>query len=103
LRNAVQYTPEGGRVLFKTSAEGPQIEIVVSDDGPGIDPRERDRIFDRFHRTSATPRHRDAAALGIGLPLTRQLIEAHGGTIEIASEPGEGTTVTVHLPRVGKA
>jgi signal transduction histidine kinase len=103
LRNAVQYTPEGGRVLFKASAEGPLIEIVVSDDGPGIDPRERERIFDRFHRTSAAPRHRDAAALGIGLPLTRQLIEAHGGTIGIASEPGEGTTVTVHLPRVGKA
>jgi len=101
LRNAVQYTPPGGRVLFKASADGPQIEIVVSDDGPGIDPRERERIFDRFHRTSAAPRHRDAAALGIGLPLTRQLIEAHGGTIELTSEEGEGTSVVVHLPRAG--
>lgn len=102
LRNAVQYTPEGGRVLFKASADGGQVEIVVSDDGPGIDPRERERIFDRFHRTSAA-RDRTSAALGIGLPLTRQLIEAHGGTIELASEPGEGTTVTVLLPRAGKA
>jgi len=74
--------------------------IIVSDDGPGIAPKERERIFDRFHRTSAAPRPRDGiAALGIGLPLTRQLVEIHGGTIEIASEPGEGTTVIVHLPR----
>lgn len=99
LRNAVQYTPEKGRVLFRAKAEGAQIEIVVSDDGPGIDSKERERIFDRFHRTSAAPRHKDAATLGIGLPLTRQLIEAHGGTITLASEPGEGTTVTVTLPR----
>lgn len=99
LRNAVQYTPENGRVLFNASAEGPTVEIVVSDDGPGMDPKERERIFDRFHRTSAAPRHRNAATLGIGLPLTRQLIEAHGGTIELTSEPGEGTTVTVHLPK----
>ena len=99
LRNAVQYTPDGGRVLFNVSAEGPDIEIVVSDDGPGIEPKERERIFDSFHRTSAAPRHRNAATLGIGLPLTRQLIEGHGGTIELTSEPGEGTTVTVHLPK----
>jgi signal transduction histidine kinase len=102
LRNAVQYTPPGGRVLFRAKVEGSQIQIVVSDDGPGIDPKERERIFDRFHRTSAAPRHRDVAALGIGLPLTRQLIEAHGGTIELASEAGEGTTVTVHLPRADR-
>jgi signal transduction histidine kinase len=100
LRNAVGYTPSGGRVLFRVSAEGSEIVIIVSDDGPGIAPKERERIFDRFHRTSAAPRPRDGiAALGIGLPLTRQLVEIHGGTIEIASEPGEGTTVIVHLPR----
>lgn len=99
LRNAVQYTPEKGRILFKASAEGEMIEIIVSDDGPGISVREQERIFDSFHRTSAAPRHRNAATLGIGLPLTRQLIEGHGGSIELASEPGEGTTVTVRLPK----
>lgn len=103
LRNAIQYTPADGRVLFRAKADGSQIEIVVSDDGPGIDPKDRERIFDRFHRTSVAPRHKDAAALGIGLPLTRQLIEGHGGTITLTSEPGEGTTVTILLPKAEKA
>lgn len=103
LRNATGYTQDGGRILLRTSVEGNEIEIVVSDDGPGIPPKERDRIFDRFTRASAAPHHRDGnAALGIGLPLTRQLIEAHGGSVLLASEPGAGTTVTVRLPRAGK-
>ena len=106
LRNAVEYTPDGGRVLFKAMTDGTDVMMVISDSGPGIPVKERERIFDRFHRTSAAPRSRDGgASLGIGLPLTRQLIEAHGGTIELTSEQGEGTTIVLRVPRAapGKA
>ena len=98
LRNAVAYTPAGGRVLFRAARIDGEIELVVSDNGAGIDPKERARIFDRFYRNSEAPRD-GGLALGLGLPLTRQFIEAHGGTISLESEPGQGTTVTVRLPR----
>ena len=55
------------------------------------------RVFDRFHRTAEG--NGDEAALGLGLPLARQFVEAHGGAIELLSEPGAGTTVTLRLPR----
>lgn len=103
LRNAVGYTPDGGRIVFDAHLSSGSIEILVSDNGPGIPAKERDRIFDRFHRTSASGPHRDGrAALGIGLPLTRQLIEAHGGTITLSSEEGRGTTVIIRLPTVSE-
>jgi signal transduction histidine kinase len=55
-------------------------------------------VFDRFYRTTAAGEGRDEA-LGLGLPLARQFVEAHGGTIQLQSEPGQGTTVTLRLPR----
>ena len=73
-------------------------EIVVSDNGRGIPPDEQARVFDRFHRT-AEGRAPEEGALGLGLPLARQFVEAHGGTIELVSEPGQGTSVTFRLPR----
>ncbi len=97
LRNAIGYTPAGGRVLLHADGDGARARIVVSDDGEGIAARDKARVFDRFHR-AALGGQRDGA-LGLGLPLTRQFVEAHGGTIELVSEPGEGTTVTIVLPR----
>jgi signal transduction histidine kinase len=97
LRNAVAYTPAGGRVLFNASVVDGEAELVISDNGAGIEPKELDRVFDRFHRTQSATRD-GGGALGLGLPLTRQFVEAHGGTISLVSEPGQGTTVTVRLP-----
>jgi signal transduction histidine kinase len=97
LRNAVAYTSAGGRVLFHAARDGDAIELVISDNGSGIDRKEQDRVFDRFHRTQEAPRD-GIPALGLGLPLTRQFVEAHGGTINLVSEVGQGTTVTVRLP-----
>ena len=98
LRNAIAYTPAGGRVLLRAEGDEREARIIVSDNGPGIDPRQRDRAFDRFHRVSPEEEgHR--TALGLGLPLTRQFVAAHGGTLEIQSEPGEGTTAIIRLPR----
>jgi signal transduction histidine kinase len=95
LKNAFAYSEAGGRVLLHASGDEKQAEIHVSDNGSGIPPAEQARVFDRFHRTEDS---RDAA-LGLGLPLAQQFVEAHGGTIELLSEVGQGTTVTVRLPR----
>jgi signal transduction histidine kinase len=98
LKNAVAYTDEGGRVLLHAAGNRKEAAITVSDNGRGIAPADQARVFDRFHRT-AEPRGADEAALGLGLPLAKQFVEAHGGTIELLSEPGTGTTVTLRLPR----
>jgi signal transduction histidine kinase len=98
LKNAFAYTEEGGRVLLHATGDRKAAAITVSDNGRGIEAADQARVFDRFSRT-AEPRGADEAALGLGLPLARQFIEAHGGSIELVSEPGEGTTVTLRLPR----
>jgi signal transduction histidine kinase len=98
LKNAFAYTDEGGRVLLHATGNRKDAAITVSDNGRGIAPADQARVFDRFSRTAET-RGADGAALGLGLPLAKQFVEAHGGTIELLSEPGEGTTVTLRLPR----
>ncbi|HEX8469181.1 MAG TPA: ATP-binding protein [Allosphingosinicella sp.] len=98
LKNAFAYTGEGGRVLLHAAGNSKAAAITVSDNGRGIAPADQPGVFDRFSRT-AEPRGADGAALGLGLPLAKQFVEAHGGTIELLSEPGEGTTVTLRLPR----
>ena len=97
LANAVEYTPEGGRVLFHVAGDETQAIVVVSDDGEGLDADAAARAFDSFTRASdAGP---GDGALGLGLPLARHYVEAHGGDIDLESEPGRGTTVTIRLPR----
>lgn len=98
LKNAVAYTGEGGRVFLHAAGNRKEAAITVSDNGRGIALADQAGVFDRFSRT-AEPRGADGAALGLGLPLAKQFIEAHGGTIELLSEPGQGTTVTLRLPR----
>lgn len=102
LRNAIAYTQTGGRVLLHAEGDADEARIVVSDNGRGIAPAEQGRVFDRFHRTPES-QGGDRSALGLGLPLARQFVEAHGGRILLQSEPGAGTTVTIHLPRGGGA
>ncbi|QLC21573.1 PAS domain-containing protein [Parasphingopyxis sp. CP4] len=99
LRNAIRYTPEGGRVLLHAEGSTGEARITVSDNGVGITEEDRARVFDRFHRGSGEQQSR---ALGLGLPLTKQFVEAHAGTLELNSEPGEGTFVTIALPREGQ-
>jgi signal transduction histidine kinase len=95
MKNAIAYTDEGGRVLLHAAGNRKEAEITISDNGRGIAPADRSRVFDRFHRTAEG----GEAQLGLGLPLARQFVEAHGGTIELVSEVGQGTTVTLKLPR----
>ena len=97
LRNAVAYTDEGGQILLKASGTDEEAIVTVADNGPGIGEADQAQVFARFHRSGAT--NRGEAALGLGLPLTRQFVEAHGGKVELHSKPGEGTTVTITIPR----
>ncbi|VVT23803.1 Histidine kinase [Sphingomonas aurantiaca] len=95
LRHAVAATQDGGRVLLHTDGNATSARIVVSDDGVGMDAEAVAHAFDRF----AESKPMGDRALGLGLPLAKQFVEAHGGTIELVSEPGAGTLITVELPR----
>jgi signal transduction histidine kinase len=98
LTNAITYTAPNGRVRLNAYAEGETIIWSVSDNGQGMHPDQRARIFDQYPRIDA---HTDDGRplIGIGLPLTRQLVEAHGGTVTLDSEPGKGTNVTIRFQR----
>ncbi|MFW2852425.1 PAS-domain containing protein [Sphingomonas sp. TX0543] len=97
LRHAIDAAGEGGRVLLHADGNARTARIVISDDGAGMDAETVAHAFDRFARPGiATGGER---ALDLGLPLAKQFVEAHRGTISLVSEPGEGTLVTVELPR----
>jgi signal transduction histidine kinase len=99
LRNAMTYTPNKGRILLHASGDETHATIVVSDNGPGMDEAQQARALDRFSRFGEADSARRDASVGIGLPLARQFIEAHGGTLSLMSEPGTGTAVKIELPR----
>jgi signal transduction histidine kinase len=101
LRNAVDYTPEGGRVFFHASGDVEAATVIVSDNGPGIPASERDTLFDPFRRSGERSARREGS-MGLGLPLTRHYVEAHGGVVTLDSEAGQGTTVSITLPRSGQ-
>jgi heavy metal sensor kinase len=97
LDNAIRYTPEGGIGLRAHYAEGSQIQVAVSDSGPGIPAEHLAHIFDRFYRVDRA-RSRDSGGAGLGLSIARELIRAHDGEITVDSVPGGGTVFTVLLP-----
>ena len=96
LRNAVAYTPDRGKIKLVAKGDEERVTITVSDNGPGIAPEDQQQVFTRFHRVGSS---HGEAALGLGLPLTRQFIEAHGGKVELESKQGKGTSVTLTIPR----
>jgi heavy metal sensor kinase len=95
--NALRYTQPGGTVELDLVRQDGQAALRVRDDGPGIAPEHLPRIFDRFYRVDRT-RARQAGGTGLGLAICKWVAEAHGGRIEVASEPGQGSTFTVLLP-----
>ncbi len=96
--NAIQYTPPGGTITVRGATRGDQMVIDVSDTGIGIAPDHLDAIFQRFFRVERARTERGA---GLGLPIARAIIERHGGTIEVESTPGAGSTFRVFLPISG--
>jgi signal transduction histidine kinase len=97
LRNSVSYTPDRGKIRVSAKGDEEAVTIVIGDNGPGISPDEQGQVFNRFHRVGGTMR--GDAAFGLGLPLTRQFVEAHGGKVELESSLGKGTIVTLTIPR----
>ena len=99
LRNAVAYTPAGGRIFVRSRRTGDHAEVAIVDNGHGMPAEKVSRIFDRLTRESAGDvGGQGRPGGGLGLPLSRQLIEAHGGEIRIESEIGRGTSVVISLP-----
>jgi signal transduction histidine kinase len=98
LQNAIAYTDRKGKISLSADGDKKQVVVRISDNGPGIGADDLPRVFNRFDRV-AEAGVRGEAALGLGLPLTQQFIEAHGGSVELESEKGKGTTVTLTIPR----
>ena len=95
LSNGIKYAP-GKPITISVTAETEKVCIRINDQGPGIAPLDRERIFQRFERSQET---RDVPGLGLGLYVVRQIIDTHGGTILVNSEMGVGSTFEVCLPR----
>ena len=96
LDNAIAASPQGGRILVEMSRGSEGLGLVISDGGRGMDSATLARAIEGL-KTGPDGKTADRRQ-GIGLPLARQLIAAHGGTLELVSEPGQGTTATITLP-----
>ncbi len=96
IANALRYTPPGGSISIKyriiSTGGSEQAELTVADNGSGIAPDSLPNIFNRFYKS------RDSSGTGLGLPIARHLVEAHGGTINAESDPGKGTIIRICLP-----
>ena len=101
LQNAIAYTDRKGRITLTADGDKENAVISIRDNGTGIAAKDLPRVFNRFDRVLEAG-VRGEAALGLGLPLTRQFIEAHGGTVDLQSKKGSGTIVTLTIPRGSK-
>jgi two-component system sensor histidine kinase BaeS len=92
IANAIRHTPVGGSITIRGRIDGPWLELSVIDTGSGLDPVVLPTVFDRFAKTPGS------GGSGLGLPIARSLVEAHGGTLEVTDTGRSGTTFRVRLP-----
>jgi len=96
--NAIQYTPQGGDVRMGLARVGDQARIIVRDTGPGIPSEDLPYIFDRFYRAEKSRTRSSSPGFGLGLSIAKWIVENHGGTINVESKEGQGTTFAIWLP-----
>ena len=99
VENAIKYSPDGGRIEVRLADFADRIRIDVSDQGLGIPPSEQGRIFEKFYRLDADMT-RGVGGSGLGLYISREIVEQMGGVLSVRSRRGTGSTFTVTLPRV---
>lgn len=101
LDNALRYTPSGGAVTIRLQAVGHDVTVAVEDTGHGIEPENIPHLFERFYRTDWA-RAKDSAGTGLGLPIVKEIMEAHGGSISVTSEVNKGSVFTLRLPALAQ-
>ncbi len=97
IENALAHTPAGGTIRMRAARKGPSVEISVSDTGEGIPSNHLSHVFDRFYRADGA-RSKDTGGSGLGLAIVKSIASLHGGVVDIGSEPGRGTCVTLSFP-----
>ncbi|UPT74370.1 MAG: ATP-binding protein [Elusimicrobiota bacterium] len=98
--NALKYTPEGGTVTLAAAPQGADVELGVLDEGPGVSKKDQARLFEKFYR-AGDPITRKTPGTGLGLAICKGIVEAHGGSIRVESEPGKGARFVARLPKSG--
>ena len=93
--NAIKFTPSGGWVSFRAGQQDGEIQLIFQDNGPGIVPEDQEKIFHPFYQGETGKRMKQG--MGLGLSIARELTTAHGGQLEVESEPGKGSTFTIRL------
>ena len=100
LSNAIKYTPDGGRIVMSAGADRDTVWLEVADNGIGIPPEDRERIFERFYRVDKA-RSRESGGTGLGLSIAQEIIRQHQGSLTLVDRPGPGTTLRMVLRREG--
>ena len=97
--NALQHTPDTAGITVRVGTHGDNAVLEVCDDGPGMSQEDAHRVFERFYRADSS-RARASGGTGLGLSIVDSLVFAHGGTVWVTTNPGQGCRFTVHLPRI---
>ena len=100
LSNAIKYAPDGGRIVLTAGCTPDRVWLEVADNGIGIPPEDRDRIFERFYRVDKA-RSRESGGTGLGLSIAQEIVRQHQGSLTLVDRPGPGTTLRLELKREG--